>query len=42
MRIRTFLRIMFNDIFRLSTVKRERGISYPFARNMSLGVMLQF
>lgn len=33
---------MFNDLFRLSTVKRERGISYPFARNMSLGVMLQF
>lgn len=33
---------MMNDIFRLSTVKRERGISYPFARSMSLGVMVQF
>jgi len=36
------LTAMMNDVFRLSTVKRERGISYPFARSMSLGVMVQF
>ena len=33
---------MTNDLFRLSTVKRERGISYPFARSMSFSVMVQF
>lgn len=36
------LTAMMNDVFRISTVKRERGISYPFARSMSLGVMVQF
>lgn len=36
------LTAMMNDVFRISTVKRERGISYPFARSMSIGVMVQF
>ena len=36
------LTAMMNDVFRLSTVKRERGISHPFARSTSLGVMVQF
>lgn len=31
-----------NDLFRLSTVKRERGIAYPFARNLSFSLMVQF
>lgn len=25
------------DLFRISTIKQERGTSYPFARTMSLG-----
>jgi hypothetical protein len=31
-----------NDIFRLETSKVERGISYPFARSVSLGLSLTF
>ncbi len=31
-----------NDLFRLSTVKRERGLDYPFARNLSFSIMVQF
>ncbi|WP_439184632.1 SusC/RagA family TonB-linked outer membrane protein [Carboxylicivirga taeanensis] len=31
-----------NNIFRWSTVKMERGINYPFARNYSLSVQLSF
>ncbi len=31
-----------NDIFRWSTVKVERGIAYPFARNYSFSVQLTF
>ena len=31
-----------SDIFRLSTVKRERGLEYPFARTMQLGLYVQF
>ena len=31
-----------NDIFRLSTIKNERGISYPFARSISFSVGLRF
>lgn len=30
------------DIFRLSTIKEERGTSYPFARTVSLGFNLTF
>ena len=31
-----------NDIFRLSTVKNERGIDYPFARSVSLSLSVRF
>lgn len=31
-----------NDIFRFSTVKRERGIEYPFARSMSFSLRASF
>ena len=31
-----------NDMFRLSTVKNERGIDYPFARTVSLSVSATF
>ncbi|MDR2131640.1 MAG: SusC/RagA family TonB-linked outer membrane protein, partial [Odoribacteraceae bacterium] len=31
-----------NDIFRLSTVKDERGIDYPFARSVSFSLGLRF
>lgn len=31
-----------NDLFKLSTVKMERGLDYPFARTFSMGFTLQF
>ena len=31
-----------NDIFRLSTIKRERGISYPYARSVSFSLSANF
>lgn len=31
-----------NDIFRVSTVKAERGISYPFARSFSFSLQTKF
>ena len=31
-----------NDVFRISTVKQERGIDYPFARNFSIGLQARF
>lgn len=31
-----------NDVFRVSTVKQERGIDYPFARNFSFGLQARF
>ena len=34
------LNAYMNDIFRLSTVKMERGISYPFARSISFSLSL--
>ena len=38
------LKAMFymNDVFHASTVKRERGIDYPFARNFSIGLQARF
>lgn len=30
------------DVFRLATIKQERGTSYPFARTVSLGFNLTF
>ncbi|WP_216823607.1 SusC/RagA family TonB-linked outer membrane protein [Niastella vici] len=35
-------RAYMNDIFRLSTVRNERGIDYPFARSVSLSVGVRF
>ncbi|MFV0605632.1 MAG: hypothetical protein ACK5NK_07310 [Niabella sp.] len=31
-----------NDVFRISTVKRERGTSYPYARSFSVGINATF
>ncbi|GAE85151.1 hypothetical protein [Bacteroides reticulotermitis] len=31
-----------NDVFHISTVKQERGISYPYARNFSVGLQARF
>lgn len=36
------LNTAFNDIFRFSTVKEERGLSYPFARSFNLSVSILF
>lgn len=38
------LRAMFymNDVFHASSVKQERGIDYPFARNFSIGLQARF
>lgn len=35
-------RIYMNDIFRISTVKEERGLSYPFQRSVSASLSLRF
>ncbi len=34
------LNAYMNDIFRLSTIKMERGTSYPFARSVSFALSL--
>ena len=31
-----------NDIFNVSSVKRERGLSYPFARSVNFSVQVGF
>ena len=36
------LNFSMNDVLRLSNVAMERGISYPYAREYNLGVMIQF
>lgn len=38
------LRVNFsmNDLFRVSTVRMERGTDYPFARTFNFGLMIQF
>ena len=35
-------RVYMNDIFRLSTVKEERGLDYPFQRSISASLGLRF
>lgn len=35
-------RVFMNEIFRISTVKNERGIDYPFARTVSLSISARF
>ncbi|MBO4959141.1 SusC/RagA family TonB-linked outer membrane protein [Butyricimonas virosa] len=37
-----YVRVYMNDIFRVSTVKNERGIDYPFARSVSMSLGLRF
>src|SRR5699024_6606791 len=34
--------VHLNDIFRLTTVKRERGIDYPFARSITSSIRISF
>lgn len=36
------VRAYMNDFFRVSTVKEERGIDYPFARSVSMSLGLRF
>lgn len=36
------LNFSMNDMFRWSTVRMERGIDYPYAREFNFGVMVQF
>lgn len=36
------LSVYVNDLFRMSTVKCERGTSYPYARNYSLSIQASF
>ena len=35
-------RVYMNDIFRVSTVKNERGLSYPIARSVSISLGVTF
>ena len=36
------VRIYGNNLFRLSTIKEERGIDYPFSRNISASIGIRF
>ncbi|MFR5656752.1 MAG: hypothetical protein ACLUDU_01555 [Butyricimonas faecihominis] len=36
------IRANMNDVFRCSTIKAERGTSYPFARTVSFSVNMTF
>jgi TonB-linked SusC/RagA family outer membrane protein len=36
------VRAYMNDIFRISTVKNERGLDYPFARSVSMSLGIRF
>ena len=37
-----YLRMYTNNLFRLSTVKEERGLDYPFSRSVSASIGLRF
>jgi len=39
---RVKLLLSSTDLFRLSSVKQERGTSYPFARTFSIGLNVTF
>ena len=45
-RISSYLELLYidimNEIFRISSVKEERGIDYPFARTMSMSLSVTF
>ena len=34
--------ILMNDIFRVSTIKQERGLDYPFARSFEFSISAAF
>ncbi len=34
--------VSMNDLFRLSTIKQERGLDYPFARNITFSISTSF
>ena len=36
------LTFQMEDLFRIYTVKRERGLDYPFARTFNFGLQVQF
>ena len=36
------IRGYMNDIFRISTVKNERGLDYPFARTVAFSLGVRF
>ena len=36
------LQVSMTDLFRISTIKQERGTSYPFARTVSAGLNVTF
>lgn len=36
------VQLMTNDLFRLSTIKQERGFDYPFARSYQLSISATF
>ncbi|HMR19536.1 MAG TPA: SusC/RagA family TonB-linked outer membrane protein, partial [Sphingobacterium sp.] len=38
----TKVSIYSNDVFRLSTIRRERGLDYPFARSFTLQISTSF
>ena len=37
-----YCRLYTNNLFRLSTVKEERGLDYPFSKSMSASIGLRF
>ena len=39
---RARVELLANDLFYLSTVKRERGLDYPFARSVEMSLRLSF
>ena len=39
---RLHLELLANDLFYLSSVKRERGLSYPYERSVEFSVRLGF
>jgi len=39
---RVRLNFSMNDVFRLSTVRMERGTSYPFSRTYNFGLLVQY
>ena len=36
------IRLYGNNLFRLSTIKEERGIDYPFSRKISASIGIRF